>query len=58
MRSQFITSIISVLLLAFSLCITELMDMPECDFEDEIIHENFNSEESTSDVLNPIYIFK
>jgi hypothetical protein len=58
MRSQFFTSFTSMVLLAFSLCITGLISQPECVHEDEVVQSNCISDESVSDVLNPIYIFK
>ena len=58
MKSQFFTSISNVLLLSFTLCISELMTHACVTFEESKIESKVSLFETEADVLNPIYIFK
>lgn len=58
MKSQFFTSLSNVMLLSFSLCITELINQGYGIIESGKEESKMISIETEADVLNPIYIFK
>lgn len=60
MRAHWYSSLTNVLLLSFSLCITELMtnSFSICESEVETPRTCTTTYDNGFDVLNPLYIFK